>query len=289
MVQPLLLMGLPAGSVAAAGARCQSPLIGGRARAARGRNGMDDRFARYPSLSGRGVLVTGGASGIGAQVVARFAQQGARVAFLDFDTAGGAASAAASGALFLPCDLRDIAALRAAVAAAAAQVGDITVLVNNAARDDRHALEGVEPDYWDERMATNLRHQFFCAQAVVPMMRRAGGGSIVNLGSVSWVNRQGGMPAYTAAKAAVRGLTRGLARDLGPDRIRVNEVVPGWVMTERQKTLWLTPEADAQREQRQCLKGHLLADDIARMVLWLAAEDSAMVTAQAFVVDAGAS
>ena len=250
---------------------------------------MEDRFARYPSLAGRGVLVTGGASGIGAQVVARFARQGARVAFLDFDAAGGAASAAASGAAFLPCDLRDIAALRAAVAQAVALVGDITVLVNNAARDDRHALENVEPDYWDERMATNLRHQFFCAQAVVPMMRRAGGGSIVNLGSVSWMNRQGGMPAYTAAKAAVRGLTRGLARDLGPDRIRVNEVVPGWVMTERQKTLWLTPEADAQREQRQCLKGHLLADDIARMVLWLAADDSAMVTAQHFVVDAGAS
>jgi NAD(P)-dependent dehydrogenase (short-subunit alcohol dehydrogenase family) len=250
---------------------------------------MDDGFAIYPSLKGRGVLVTGGASGIGAQVVARFARQGARVAFLDFDEANGAAVAADTGAAFIACDLRDIAALRAAVAEAATRVGDITVLVNNAARDDRHGLESVEPDYWDERMATNLRHQFFCVQSVVPMMRRAGGGSIVNLGSVSWVNRQGGMPAYTAAKAAVRGLTRGLARDLGPDRIRVNEVVPGWIMTERQKTLWLTPEADAQRDQRQCLKGHLLPDDVARLILWLAADDSAMVTAQAFVVDAGAS
>lgn len=250
---------------------------------------MDDRFAIYPSLAGRGVLITGGASGIGAQMVARFAQQGSRVAFLDFDAAGGAQVAAATGAAFLPCDLRDIAALRAAVAEAGAQLGDITVLVNNAARDDRHAIEDVEPDYWDERIATNLRHQFFCAQAVVPMMRRAGGGSIVNMGSVSWVNRTGGMPAYAAAKAAVRGLTRGLARDLGPDRIRVNEVVPGWIMTDRQKALWLTPEADAQRDQRQCLKGHLLADDVARMVLWLAADDSAMVTAQNFVVDAGGS
>ncbi len=250
---------------------------------------MNDGFAIYPSLRGRGVLITGGASGIGAQMVARFAQQGARVAFLDFDAEGGVRTAAETGATFIACDLRDIAALRAAVAQASTQVGDITVLVNNAARDDRHPLESVEPDYWDERMGTNLRHQFFCAQAVVPMMRRAGGGSIVNMGSVSWMNRQGGMPAYTAAKAAVRGLTRGLARDLGPDRIRVNEVVPGWIMTDRQKTLWLTPEADAQRDQRQCLKGHLLPDDVARLVLWLAADDSAMVTAQHFVVDAGAS
>lgn len=250
---------------------------------------MNDHSAIYPSLAGRGVLITGGASGIGAQMVARFAQQRARVAFLDFDAAAGAAVAAAAGACFIACDLRDIAALRAAVAEAAAQVGDITVLVNNAARDDRHAIEAVEPDYWDERIATNLRHQFFCIQAVVPMMRRAGGGSIINMGSVSWMNRSGGMPAYTAAKAAVRGLTRGLARDLGPDRIRVNEVVPGWVHTERQKALWLTPEAEARSQANQCLKGALMPDDIARMVLWLGAEDSAMVTAQHFVVDGGSS
>jgi NAD(P)-dependent dehydrogenase (short-subunit alcohol dehydrogenase family) len=175
------------------------------------------------------------------------------------------------------------------VAEAAARCGDITVLVNNAARDDRHALETVDPDYWDERFATNLRHQFFCAQAVAPMMRRAGGGSIVNLGSVSWMKAQGGMPAYTAAKSAVRGLTRGLARDLGPDRIRVNEVVPGWVYTERQIALWVTPEAEARSQAQQCLKGRLQPDDIARMVLWLAADDSAMVTAQHFVVDGGGS
>lgn len=250
---------------------------------------MPDSFARYPSLAGRAVLVTGGATGIGAAMVRRFAGQASRVAFLDIDMAHGAALAAETGTVFIPCDLRDIAALRVAVAEAAAATGDITVLVNNAARDDRHALEDVEPDYWDERMATNLRHHFFCIQAVVPMMRRAGGGSIVNFGSVSWIARTGGMPAYTAAKAAVRGLTRGLARDLGPDRIRVNEVVPGWVATERQLALWLTPEAEAQSEARKCLKGRLMPDDIARMVLWLAAEDSAMVTAQAFVVDGGAS
>ena len=245
---------------------------------------MTDRFAQYPSLAGRTVLITGGAGGIGAVTVARFAAQRARVAFLDFDVEGGAKVAAETGALFIPCDLRDIAALRAAVAEAGAQLGDITVLVNNAARDDRHALETVEPDYWDERMATNLRHQFFCAQAVVPMMRRAGGGSIINLGSIS-----GGMPAYTTAKAAVRGLTRGLARDLGPDRIRVNEVVPGWIYTDRQIALWVTAESEARSQANQCLKGRLLPDDIARMVLWLAADDSAMVTAQHFVVDGGSN
>jgi len=250
---------------------------------------MTERFARYPSLNSRHVLLSGGATGIGAQMVTRFAQQGAKVSFLDFDEAHGAQVAEATGALFLPCDLRDIAALRAAVAEAAARQGDITILVNNAARDDRHALEQVEPDYWDERMATNLRHHFFCAQAVVPMMRRAGGGSIINLGSISWMNRAGGMPAYTAAKAAVRGLTRGLARDLGPDRIRVNEVVPGWVHTDRQKALWLTPEAEARSQANQCLKGPVMPDDIARMVLWLAADDSAMVTAQHFVVDGGSN
>jgi NAD(P)-dependent dehydrogenase (short-subunit alcohol dehydrogenase family) len=250
---------------------------------------MTDRFARYPSLNDRAVLVTGGAGGIGAVTVARFAQQGARVAFLDFDIDGGSAVAAETGATFIPCDLRDIAALRTAVADAGAQLGDITVLVNNAARDDRHGWETVEPDYWDERMATNLRHQFFCAQAVVPMMRRAGGGSIINLGSISWMNRAGGMPAYTTAKAAVRGLTRGLARDLGPDRIRVNEVVPGWIYTERQIALWVTAESEARSQANQCLKGRLLPDDIARMVLWLAADDSAMVTAQHFVVDGGSN
>jgi NAD(P)-dependent dehydrogenase (short-subunit alcohol dehydrogenase family) len=250
---------------------------------------MADGFAQYPSLAGRGVLLTGGASGIGAELVAQFARQGSRVAFLDIDRAAGAAVAAATGAAFLPCDLRDIAALRDAVADAAAAVGPVTVLVNNAARDDRHDLMAVEPDYWDERMATNLRHQFFAAQAVVPMMRAAGQGSIVNMGSVSWLSATGGMPAYTAAKSAVRGLTRGLARDLGPDGIRVNEVVPGWVFTERQETLWATPEGVAQHMRLQCLKQKVMPPDIARIVLWLAADDSRMVTAQNFVVDGGRS
>ena len=246
-----------------------------------------EAFAQYPSLKGRVVLITGGASGIGTSMVEHFAAQGARVAFLDFDRENGARVTERTGALYLFCDLRDIAALRAAIAEVRAKLGPVTVLVNNAARDDRHGWETVEPDYWDERMQTNLRHQFFCAQAVAPMMIEAGGGSIVNLGSVSWMKAQGGMPAYTTAKAAIRGLTRGLARDLGPSKIRVNEVVPGWIFTERQLEKWATPEAEAENMARQCLKERLYPPDIARMVLWLAADDSRMVTAQHFVVDGG--
>lgn len=245
-------------------------------------------FARYPSLAGKVVLISGGGSGIGAAMVAHFAAQGARVAFLDFDRAAGEATARATGALFLYCDLRDIAALRAAVAQAKATLGPVQVLVNNAARDDRHGWETVEPDYWDERMHTNLRHQFFCAQAVAPGMKAARGGSIINLGSISWMISEGGMPAYTTAKAAVGGLTRSLARDLGRFGIRVNEVVPGWIFTERQEKLWATPEGVAAMLARQCLNEKLMPPDIARMVLWLAADDSRMVTAQQFIVDGGA-
>jgi NAD(P)-dependent dehydrogenase (short-subunit alcohol dehydrogenase family) len=247
----------------------------------------DDAFALYPSLKDRVVLVTGGASGIGAEIVAQFARQGSRVAFLDFDAAGGARVAEATGSLFLHCDLRDIAALRGAIGQVKARLGDPLVLVNNAARDDRHGLDTVEPEYWDERMHTNLRHMFFCAQAVAPGMRAAKSGSIINMGSVSWMKAQGGMPAYTAAKSAVRGLTRGLARDLGSDGVRANEVVPGWIFTERQIQLWANPQDEAANLARQCLKERLYPPDVARMVLWLAADDSRMVTAQYFVVDGG--
>ena len=246
-----------------------------------------DEFARYPSLDGKVVLITGGATGFGAAVVAHFAQQGSRVAFLDFNAESGARVAAGTGALFLPCDLRDIAALRNSIAACTRQLGAVQVLVNNAARDDRHGIETVEPEYWDERFATNLRHMFFCAQAVAPGMRAAKAGSIINMGSVSWMGAQGGMPAYTAAKSAVRGLTRGLARDLGADGVRVNEVVPGWVFTPRQEALWATPVAVARHLDKQCLKAKVMPDDIARLVMWLAADDSRMVTAQHFVVDGG--
>ncbi len=254
---------------------------------------MSDPFASYPSLKDRGVLITGGASGIGASEVEHFAAQGAKVAFLDIDDAAAGKLAADIDAAGHPrpwyhhCDLRNITALRDAIAAAATAVGPITVLVNNAANDQRHKFEDVTPEYWDERLHVNLRHQFFAIQAVVPMMRAAGGGSIINFGSLSWHLGQGGMPAYTSAKAAVEGLTRGMARDLGPDKIRVNCLIPGWIMTERQISLWLTPEADAERQRGQCLKDKVYPADVARMCLWLAADDSRMCSAQRFIVDGG--
>jgi D-xylose 1-dehydrogenase len=254
---------------------------------------MSGEFAIYPSLRDRVVFVTGGASGIGAEHVAQFAAQGARVAFVDIaDDAAQALVSKVEAAghptpLYRHCDLKDIAALQAAIADVRRTLGPITVLVNNAANDQRHRFEDVTVDYWDERLATNLRHQFFAIQAVAPMMRASGGGSIINFGSVSWHSLQGGMPAYTTAKAAVEGLTRGMARDLGPDKIRVNTVIPGWIMTERQITLWLTPEGERNLMQVQCLKEKLLPADVTRMVLWLASDDSRMCTAQLWVVDAG--
>lgn len=253
---------------------------------------VSSAFATYRSLRDKVVVVTGGATGIGASIVEHLADQGACVAFLDIDDrAGQKLSAALADAgrhvAFLPCDLRDIDALRTAIDAARARFGPITALVNNAARDDRHGIDAVTPEYWDERMAVNLRHQFFAAQAVVPDMRANGGGAILNLGSISWMIKDRGMPAYLTAKSAVTGLTRALARDLGADRIRVNGLLPGWVMTQRQKTLWLTPEGEAKMREAQCLPDQLLPPDIARMALWLLADDSRMVTAQNFIVDAG--
>ena len=254
---------------------------------------MSDGFAVYPSLRDRVVLVTGGASGIGAEEVTQFARQGAKVAFLDIaDDAAQQLIARLNHEnlplpLYLRCNLRDIAALQAAVAETARQIGPVGVLVNNAANDQRHGYEDVTPEFWDERMQTNLRHQFFAIQAVAPMMRAAGTGSIINFGSISWHTNQGGMPAYTTAKAAVEGLTKGMARDLGQYGIRVNCVIPGWIMTQRQIDLWLTPEAEAELLRAQCLKTKLVPVDVARMVLWLAADDSRMCTSQLWVVDGG--
>ena len=254
---------------------------------------QDSTGTRYPSLAGRSVLVTGGGSGIGESIVEQFCRQGSKVAFVDIAEAPSKALVkrlAAEGLekpLFIRCDLREIDALRAAVKKAAKANGPITVLVNNAARDDRHPFAEVTPEYWDERFATNLKHQFFAAQAVHPGMKAAGGGSIINMGSVSWMLGMGGMPAYTSAKAAVAGLTKSLARDFGPDNIRVNQVVPGWVMTERQRTLWLTPEGDRMIDERQCLKRRVMPVDLARMILFLASDDSAVCTSQSFVVDGG--
>ena len=263
-------------------------------------------FAIYPSLKGRVVFVTGGGSGIGAAIVEEFCAQGAKVAFVDIAEAESRALVDSIGAkghaapVFKPCDLRDIGALEKTIADVGRDValektiadvgrdvGTITVLVNNAANDQRHAVDDTTVEYWDERMQVNLRHQFFAAKAVYKGMKSAGGGSIINFGSISWHHAQGGMPAYTSAKAAIQGLTAGLARDFGPHKIRVNCVVPGWIMTQRQIDLWLTPEAEAELMKGQCLQEKVYPPDIARMVLWLAADDSRMVTCRNFHVDGG--
>lgn len=245
------------------------------------------KFAHYPSLEGKSVVVTGGASGIGAEIVRAFAAQNARVGFLDLDAEASAALAGETGAAHRVCDLRDIDALREAIEALRDENGPVHALVNNAARDDRHDWKDVTPEYWDERMATNLRHMFFAVQAVAPDMIAGGGGSIVNMGSCSWWQSQGGMPAYTSAKAAVHGLTRTLARDLGRHRIRVNTVVPGWIMTERQKELWVTPEAIEKHLERQILPDLIEPVHVARMAVFLSSDDAAMCTANNYMVEAG--
>ena len=249
-------------------------------------------FATYPSLRSAVVLVTGGASGIGEAIVRAFAAQGARTGFVDLDEGRGRVLADELGGQgaevrFEPCDLRDVDQLRRAFAGLKAALGPATVLVNNAARDDRHGWEEVTPEYYDERIATNLRHMFFAIQAVAPGMIAAGKGSIINMGSNSWWQAAGGMPVYTTAKAAVHGMTRSFARDLGPHRIRVNTVVPGWVMTERQKALWATPEKLERHRARQCLPDLIEPVHLARMVLFLASDDAAMCTANNYMVEAG--
>ncbi|RFU14367.1 SDR family oxidoreductase [Rhodobacteraceae bacterium W635] len=244
-------------------------------------------FATYPSLKAKTVLITGGASGIGADMVEAFAAQGAAVAFLDRDAAASRAMAERTGADFALCDLRDIDSTRAAITELAGRMGDFDVLVNNAARDDRHDWREVTPDYWDDRMQTNLRHMFFAIQAVAGGMIRKGAGSIINMGSNSWWEAGAGFPAYATAKAAVHGLTRTMARELGGHRIRVNTVVPGWIMTERQKDLWATPEALENHRANQCLPDLIDPVYVARMVLFLASDDAAMCTASNYMVEAG--
>ena len=246
-------------------------------------------FAIYPSLKGKTVIVSGGASGIGAEIVTAFATQGARVGFLDLDEAASAALVATldGDVTYEICDLRDIDALRTALGNLKVKIGGADVLVNNAARDDRHNWEDVTPEYWDERMATNLRHMFFSIQTVAPDMIAKGGGSIVNVGSNSWWEAGGGFPAYATAKSAAHGLTRTMARDLGDHRIRVNTVVPGWIMTERQKELWATPEALEKQTARQCLPDLIEPVYVARMVVFLASDDAAMCSANNYMVEAG--
>jgi D-xylose 1-dehydrogenase len=247
--------------------------------------------AIYPSLKGKTVLVTGGGSGIGESIVRHFAAQGSRVGFLDIDRDASQALAnelaATSSVHFEYCDLRDIEALRLAIANVRSALGPITVLVNNAAQDERHTIEEVTPDYWDERLNVNLRHHFFAAQAVIADMKQAGGGAILSIGSNAWRIGRGNMPGYTTAKAAIEGLTRSLARELGPFNIRVCCIVPGWVMTERQTRFHLTPEGDAERMAQQCLKRRLAPEDIARPLLFFASDDAAACTNQSYVIDGG--
>ena len=251
-------------------------------------------FANYPSLAGRVVFVTGGATGIGADIVSAFAAQKARVAFCDLQREAGEALAREIGArgdpepLVLEADVTDIAALQAAITSAREKLGAIGVLVNNAANDQRHEFDEVSVEFWDRTQNVNLRHHFFAAQAVRADMKSLGGGSIINMSSTAWRFGAAEMPAYAAAKAAVLGLTRALARALGPDNIRVNAIEPGAVMTERQRQLWYKTEASiTAMVERQLLRRVLLAEEVARMILFLAADDSRMITKQSFTVDAG--
>jgi NAD(P)-dependent dehydrogenase (short-subunit alcohol dehydrogenase family) len=252
-----------------------------------------DRFARYPSLEDRAVLVTGGATGIGATLVEQFAAQGARVGFIDIDVAPAQAlvarvrAGARHAPVFVEADLTDIDALDRAIEQLRAHTGPITVLLNNAANDQRHSIEATTSASWDAAIAINLKQQFFAAKNVAADMKAAGGGSIVNFSSISWKLKQGGMPVYTTSKAAVQGLTRSLARDFGPLNIRVNTLLPGWVMTERQIRLWVDERAKQDIARGQCLQQPLQPEHIARMALFLAADDSAMCTAQDFIVDGG--
>ena len=251
-----------------------------------------DHPAVYPSLKSRSVFITGGGSGIGESLVRHFCAQGSKVAFVDVAEAPSralVAELAANGTapLFIPCDLRNIEALKAAVVAAVDANGPIDVLCNNAGNDDRHQAADVTVDYWDDRMAVNVRHQFFAAQTVRPYMKAQGGGSIINFGSITVMVGDADCPAYVTSKAAIWGMTRALAREFGPERIRVNCMVPGWVMTERQVRLWLNEAGEKQIKDRQCLPDKVQPSDIARMALFLAADDSRMCTSQQFIVDGG--
>jgi NAD(P)-dependent dehydrogenase (short-subunit alcohol dehydrogenase family) len=253
-------------------------------------------LAKFPSLEGRRVFVTGGGSGIGEAIVAALVEQGAVVGFVDILVDASEAlvarlaehpTAGQRAPLFRRCDITDIPALQAVMAEMAAQLGDFDVIVNNAANDQRHQIGDVSVDYFDERIAINQRPMFFTVQAALEGMKRRGGGSVINFSSMSFHAKNPGYPIYAATKASVTGLTRCLARDLGPFNIRVNTVTPGWVMTQRQVDLWLDDAGEAEIVRAQCLPGKLMPEDIASMVLFLAADDSRMCTGQDFVVDAG--
>jgi NAD(P)-dependent dehydrogenase (short-subunit alcohol dehydrogenase family) len=250
-------------------------------------------FAMYPSLRNRTVLITGGGSGIGAAFVEQFALQGAKVVFMDIaeepslkllDSLEGRTPHAPS---FTHCDITDTTALRSAIETLSDTTGPIRVLINNAGSDDRHNFTEVTPAYWDQRISVNLKHQFFAAQAVVPGMKSSGGGSIVNMSSIAWMIPTPNLSVYETAKAAIVGMTRSMAHELGIAKIRVNCVSPGAILTERQRRLWMSPEYEQEVLSRQCIKSHILPEDVARLVLFLAADDSAAITNQNYIVDGG--
>jgi NAD(P)-dependent dehydrogenase (short-subunit alcohol dehydrogenase family) len=249
-------------------------------------------YAHYPSLAGVPVIISGGATGIGEALVRNFAAQGAKVGFVDIQLDKGNSLAAelkdqGQTAHYINCDITNVEAYRQAIATFATDHGDALVLVNNAAHDQRHDWAEVTPDYWDNCMAVNLKHSFFAIQAVAPGMIKAKRGSIINTGSISWMVMSPRIPVYETAKAATHGLTRAMARELGKHGIRVNTIVPGWIMTERQLTHWVDAESEKTIDTNQALAGRLYPDDVARMALFLAAQDSAMLSAQQFLVDGG--
>jgi D-xylose 1-dehydrogenase len=245
----------------------------------------------YPSLKDKVIFISGGASGIGESIVRHFAEQGSRVGFVDIDTAAAKALIADIGPKaklhYEHCDVTDVAALKRAIDIVRKALGPITILVNNAAHDQRHTIDEVTSDVWDNRLAINVKHQFFAAQAIYPDMKAAGGGAIINYSSSAWLTGAANLAAYSTAKAGILGLTKSLARDLGAFNIRVNAVIPGWIMTKRQLDLWLTPDAEQNLMARQCLKHKLYPADCARMTLFLASDDASGLTSQSFIVDGG--
>jgi NAD(P)-dependent dehydrogenase (short-subunit alcohol dehydrogenase family) len=251
------------------------------------------QYGSYPSLRDRTIVVTGGASGIGEAIVAAFAAQKSQVAFLDLQVEAGErlvarlAASSASRPLFLPCDLTDIAALQATLRKIEEQFGTVDVLVNNAANDTRHSIEQVTSQSWDQSIAVNLKHQFFMSQGVIPGMRKTGRGSIINMGSITWAVASTNVPVYATAKAAGVGMTKTLAREVGKDNIRVNCVMPGAVLTERQERLWLTDEYKAKILEAQALKRLILPEEVARLILFLASDDSSAITNQSYIIDGG--
>ena len=251
-----------------------------------------NEIASYPSLKNKVVLVTGGATGIGASIVENFLQQGSKVAFLDKELELGnnlvqKLNSYSHKAIFKECDLIDIPDMKNKIEEIKKEIGAISILVNNAANDDRHNIDDVTPEFWDNRMNINLRHYFFTIQSIYKDMKKLGEGSIINIGSYSWMLAQGGMPGYTTAKSAIMGLTRTLARDLGTHNIRVNCIVPGWIMTERQKALWLNPKIEEETLNRQCIKRLLDPVDVSKVAIFFASNQSSGISAQSYVVDGG--